>query len=178
MALYDTRTFRIDNEWWVAQVHGSVGAGFGGAVQATRETVFFTCVTDQDRESKSGDIPAGTLNRMNHESLVNVLRQARPFGHRMPISPANAPPDIEEVGRTEVIQDDERLRWTYRTTTIPVFNRGEVGSSSAIEVICLDDSALKGVIGLDVPGAGDTARGRIGELVRAVKNAFRRVGPL
>jgi len=164
MALYDTRTFKTSNEWWIAQVHGSVGSGFGAAYQASRETVYFTCVSDQERNSVVTDIPAGTVNRVSHRSIVEALRTAKAFADRLPMSPANAP-DVEQLERQAVVRDDEGLRWVLTPIQIPWVQESSIERLPVVEAICLDDSALRGLVVRD-NAATDVA------IVRAVRDQF------
>jgi hypothetical protein len=172
MPLYDHRVFRHRDEWWVAQVHSASGAGRSPQIPITHDRVTFTCLSDAKRDSKTASITTGLLNQMDHSSLVKVLGRAEPYGARFEMSPFNAP-DVEQLGNLAVTKDDEGLRWVVRRLppTLPE-------TVALVEVICLDDSALKREIVLRPETVYDDAKLMAPfdvdtELVKLVKSTFR-----
>jgi|SRR3990172_593671 len=155
MAMFDSRVFRVDNEWWAAQVHGGSGAG-AGRPRIQDETVVFTCITDDKRNSRLGSIAAGTLNRLSHRAIAQVLSRSRPWSIRFDISPSNAP-DPEELAHQPSFTDEEGLRWAVRRTRAQRVTRTGVMVHPAVEVICLDDSALQKEILLENDATYDDA---------------------
>lgn len=146
MAMYDHRTFLWKGKWWVAEVHGGSGAGWGNERPAiTRESVFFTCISDEEVQTFSADITPGDLNRLSHSAIGDVLDKAEAFGSRFDMYPYNMP-DAEELQRLPQVEDDEDLRWAYRKTRTVSVEDGAPGLKDGLELLCLDDSALKGVI--------------------------------
>ena len=142
MALYDQRVFKHDDKWWAAEVHSGVGGGFVPRPQITRERVYFTCLSDENRPTVTATIPAGWLNTLSHRSVVGLLENAKPLDGRFDMHPYNQP-DRDEFRGAEVIYDDEGLRWVIKQTS--VVRVGPQGSERlpAIRLFCLDDSALQ-----------------------------------
>ena len=173
MALYDTRVFKAEGHWWIGQVHGNFGSGFGDAFEPHRETVYFTCASDQERNSVVIDIPAGTLNRMNHRSIIRALEVAKPFGHRLPMSPANAP-DIEQLEKERPFTDDDGLRWVVNRSEISWLTEGQAGVKVSYRGVCLDNSALTGLVGVDDPEVVPAKE----VVIRMIKDQFQDVQPL
>ena len=143
MAMFDSRVFRDGEEWWAVQVHGGSGFGCGPAKPDIQsETIVFTCLNDQERKSRLSSIAAGTLNRIAHEALVDLLRRSKDWSVRLDIDPANAP-DPEELARHPSFTDTEGLRWVVRQVVVKRVTRGGIVEHPAVEAICLDDSALR-----------------------------------
>lgn len=183
MAIYDHRVFRDpDGRWWVAQVHAGGGAGAYAEgeepedVTRMLEVVFFRCLSDRAFSGRIFRIPADSLNRMSHRSIVRALELAEEREHGMKLRPYNAPHIGEDLD-VEPFVDDEGLRWISRHTRS--VRQSEEGPQSvpAIELICLDDSALRQVIYLQdeftYRDAVQFGPGNIDEaLVLAVKETF------
>jgi len=175
MAIFDSRVFRVGDEWWAVQVHGGSGFGVGpGRPQIQDETVVFTCLTDENRNSRLGSITAGTLNRLSHRAISEVLRRSSPWGVRLDISPTNAP-DPDELGRHPSFTDDDGLRWAVRRTRVKRVTRSGIVEHPAVDVICLDDSALRNEILLENDATYDDALRWAtfdinGELAKVVKS--------
>ena len=147
MALYDQRTFKWRNDWWVGEVHSAFGAGWGDSVPApTAERVIFTSLSDRSAPSRSAAIPPGWLNRLTHAALGSLLDAAEDWGSRFSMSPRNAP-DADELSGLQQMTDDEGLTWVFRSVSRPVYSPTGTEMRPAVELICLDDSALRGEIG-------------------------------
>ncbi len=143
MALFDHRVFRVGDEWWAAQIHSASGAGYGTTnVPITSERVYFSSLTDRDRNTVTARIPPGWLNRLSHKSLLRVLGAAKDFGSHFRMAAFNAP-SLDELGPA-IYTDDEHLRWAVRPTrAIHLDEGGRPVAASGVEFICLDDSALR-----------------------------------
>lgn len=176
MAMYDNRVFKHRDTWWVAQVHGGGGVGVGPETpDITEETVFFTALGDASK-SKVATIPAGSLNRITHRAVVGVLQAAEDFTERLDLEPVNAP-DLNEVGGRDVYEDPDGLRWII----IETLSAGDRPIKS-VEVICLDDSALRKDILLRAETDYADLRAVTGDagplaLIDAVKRTFREYTP-
>lgn len=151
MAIHDHRTFRRGDEWWVAQVHMASGAGVAGGdpeapppeeMRLTHDRVFFTCISNDELPSRSAQIRADRLNRLSHESLLGVLETAEVLDSRFEMSPYNAP-DARDFNEDEMIEDGDGLNWAVRPTNVLRVIDGEPTHMPALELICLDDSALR-----------------------------------
>lgn len=150
MALYDTRVFRASTDsWWVGQVHGGSG-GFHwgdakGPFPSVSEMVLFSCVSDKAVPTRSVSISAGMLNRMSHRSVLSLLSRAKPWtSGRFEISPANFPdPDALASFREVADPDGEALRWVIRPSNVIRASRAGAAKAAGVEVLCLDDSALR-----------------------------------
>jgi hypothetical protein len=146
MALYDQRTFKQGDTWWVAEVHTAAGAGIGlGRPQLFFERVFFTNLSDPDAPSRSIRIPAGLLNQLSHRSMGELLKAASPMEGRFDMSPRNAP-DADELAQLEQIRDADGLTWVYRVKNSPAWSPDGIELRPVLDFICLDDSALHGTI--------------------------------
>jgi len=149
MALYDNRVFKAGDKWWVAEVHGASGTGFSDPPRIMHETVIFTCLSDDTLKSLSASLPARRLRTMSHLSLVDVLNNATPFTDtRLPLRPTNAP-DADELSSEHVVVDANGLRWVLRKTTQLRIEPNGVVEGAALEVICLDDSAMRREVALE-----------------------------
>lgn len=182
MALYDHRVFRYERQWWVAQVHGASGAGWGDTPpRPTRDSVFFTCLSSEDQRSRTASIPAGWLNRLSHSSLLKLLQAAKEYGDRLPMEPYNAP-SRDELGAGK-LADDEGLEWTFRQVqAVRADANGRPQHVPAVELICLDDSALRKEVLLQDSDTLDNllrthGTAGVGELIIAVKSTFREYEP-
>jgi hypothetical protein len=156
MAINDQRLFRHGDEWWVAQVMSGHGVGSTPDARLSHEGIFFTSLTEEERDSKHAGLPAGRLNTISHASVGRLLEVAKEFGGRLDLSPKNAP-DARELGGERVV-DEEGLRWAVlERREYPVIGLEGNRVDRAIEAICLDDSAMRGVVPLlpdmDVPEA-------------------------
>ncbi len=176
MALYDHRTFRRGDEWWAAVVHGGLGAGFETKPEITSETVCFTCLSDENRESYTATIPVGFLNKLSHSSIVRILNSAEPLGTRLEMYPYNTP-DADELGGHEVVTDEEGLRWILRQTELVRIGPGGAANVPGVELVCLDDSALRKEVLLGTASRFDYFVSMMGDegklkLIRAVKGMF------
>lgn len=177
MAIYDHRVFKAHDEWWVAQVHAAVGAGVGDAgIVPDTERVFFQCRSNRKLAGRTAEIPAGWLNRISHRSMLALLDRSEEMEHSLPMRPYNAP-DPKEFRQADRLTDNEGLKWAFRRIeTVRVTDTGPE-TWPAVELICLDDSALrKEVILDDETTFGDmlTAWGQEGiqALVDAVKELY------
>lgn len=176
MSLYDHRTFRRGDEWWAAEVHGSLGTGFETEPQITSETVCFTCLSDENRQSYNAGIPTGTLNKLSHSSIIRILNRAEPLGTRFEMYPYNAP-DADELSGHEVVTDEEGLGWVLRQTELVRVGPGGATNVPGVELVCLDDSALRKEVLLGIPSRFDYFASMMGDevklkLIRAVKGVF------
>jgi hypothetical protein len=181
MALYDHRTFAWKNDWWVAEVHASSGAGWTDRPALTDERLFFTCLSDKDAPSRTARIPAGLLNRIAHAALGKVLETAESFESRFDLSPSNAP-DADELRRHKQLVDAEGLTWAFRPAESILAGHTGPTKVPAIELICLDDSAMRSVIpfkNLSTLSEYEAARGEVGlhELVNFVKSNYQDFAP-
>jgi len=177
MALFDHRVFRAADRWWAAQVHSGSGAGFGDAKpRITRETVLFSSLADEAIETRVARIPAGWLNRLSHVALLKVFETAESLGSHFHMSPYNAP-SAEELGDPLHV-DDEGLRWAVRPMkAVGVTASGDTEVRSAIELVCLDDSALRKEIQLASGTNFEEFKAQYGEiglreLIKAVKGTY------
>lgn len=180
MALYDHRVFRADGQWWVAQVHSGAGAGTTGGSEVTTERVFFTCISDKVVTGRTNRIPAGTLNRLSHRSIVERLRSGEEMQHGLRMHPYNAPP-AEEFRDTPAFTDREGLRWVVRRSELVQHQDVGVSARPAVELICLDDSALRQTVLLEESHTYDDAErfapADINEaLIAAVKGRYEDLG--
>lgn len=179
MALYDHRVFRSGETWWIAQVHSGGGSTRGSGIPSriSRETVIFTCLTDRDANSRysTAMIPSGWLNRMRHSAITALLEAARLGESRFEMWPYNTPSE-EELGPPAVV-DDEGLRWVVRQSRAVRLEEGVPVDRPALELICLDDSALrKEVLGADEVTLDAFVRSHgalgLGAVVAAIKSTF------
>lgn len=142
MALYDHRVFKVEDMWWVAQVHSGSGGGYHPHPPITSERVYFTNITNDDENSRTAQIRAGLLNRLSHSAIRRLLRHAKTLDFRFPMHPYNAPSSraLEYLRR---FRDDEGLEWVIQPTTAVRRTAAGPQKLPAVEVICLDDSALR-----------------------------------
>jgi hypothetical protein len=145
MPLYDHRVFDWRGEWWAAQVHGGTGAGMGARPAITHESVIFTCLSDRDKPSRSTSIPAGWLLKLGHEAIGRVLDSADVWKDRFDMAPYNAP-DADEFPERYKFQDENGLSWGARRLQTPIVNKDGPVLRHSVELVCLDDSALRGEI--------------------------------
>jgi len=141
MALFDHRVFRFKDEWWAAQVHSASGAGYSNSPQLTSERVFFSSLTNRERNTVTGRIPVGWLNKLTYRALTRRLETGDDYGSHFKMSAFNAP-SAEELGAPD-LTDAEGLRWVIRP--VRSVRATTVGSDlvEAAEFVCLDDSALR-----------------------------------
>ncbi len=177
MALFDHRVFRKGQGWWAAQVHSGGGAGYGETKPPiTHNTVLFSSLTDEKEETLVARIPAGRLNRLSHKALLKVFETGKSMGSHFPMSPYNTP-SAEELGGPVHI-DDEGLRWAVRPTqVVSITASGSPDVQAAIELVCLDDSALRKEIHLSSPTDFQDFKAQygdvgVGELIKAVKATY------
>jgi hypothetical protein len=99
-------------------------------------------LSDEDRNTVTATISAGSLNALSHTSIVSLLDKAQPLGGRIEMHPYN-PPDRDEFRGAKVTYDNEGLRWVIIQSS--VVRVGPQGSERlpAIRIVCLDDSALQ-----------------------------------
>jgi hypothetical protein len=175
MALYDNRTFKAaDGKWWVAEVHGGAGAGRGPVVHLHSEIVYLTCLSDDAAKSRITSIRGGTLRRLPHKSLLDRLEEASVTTYRMELSPSNAP-DPAALAHLRSEEDDEGLAWVWRDTTIISYSREAPHPRPAIELICLEDSALQGAIAVDSEDTRATLRESASpEIIRSLIAALKK----
>ena len=176
MSLYDHRTFRRGDEWWAAAVHRGLGAGFETKPEITSETVCFTCISDEDRESYNAGIPTGFLNKLSYSSIIRILNSAEPLGTRLEMYPYNTP-DADELSGHDVVTDEEGLRWILKQTELVRIGPGGATNVPGMELVCLDDSALRKEVLLGIPSRVDYFMSMMGDegklkLIRAVKGMF------
>lgn len=150
MAMHDTRWFRNGASWWVARVFtASSGVSMSGPAPFTHEGVLLRELRgfDDDIQVLECTLPAGSLNRVTHSTLVRALGMSRPASLQVYFGPANIP--FREELQGNEYEDDEGLKWVYRIVTIPILRSdADASQQAAAEFICLDDSALRGVIAL------------------------------
>mgnify|MGYP001595158171 CR=1 FL=1 len=151
MALYDHRVFKVGDRWWIAQVHsGSSLVSSAPNPRITHERVHFSSIDHETENSRTAEIPAGKLRRMSNRSLKQLLAVATDSGYRFDMYPYNAPWDDEQPPE-RIFADKEGLQWTIRPST--AVRQGVHGPESvpAVEVVCLDDSALARQVLMDTP---------------------------
>ena len=176
MALFDHRVFRVDSEWWAAQVHSASGAGYGDALpKMSRERVFFSSLTNRERNTVTATIPPGWLNRLSYRSLTRLLRTGDDFGDHFKMSAYNAP-SAEELGPAD-FTDSEGLRWVVRPAKIVRAASGAApGVVEAAEFVCLDDSALRKDVALSGHTIEELKSGTqvalLAEIVDRIKSTF------
>lgn len=180
MALYDQRVFRCRDSWWVAQVIGGVSQPRFGEIdpaepfRAIRESVLFTCLTDREANSRSSTISVAKLNRLSHATICRLADQGHDWGSRFEMHPHNTP-DEEHVA-PPIVSDDEGLRWATKRGQTFVINESPEQRPS-LDLVCLDDSALKTEIAFQDDNAIDQylAAGReekLRELILLVKGTY------
>ncbi|HEU4561577.1 MAG TPA: hypothetical protein VFS20_27375 [Longimicrobium sp.] len=123
----------------------------------------------------------GTLNRLSHRSLGAILDSAERMVSRFSMSPRNAP-DADEFSGTPQFQDKDGLHWVYREVKQPIWTPQGGELRPALELICLDDSALRGEVVFndsDTMYAYLTMHGDSGvrELVPLVTREFQELEP-
>jgi len=181
MALYDQRVFRCGEKWWAAQVYGGVGqVRFGEPdpnepFRAIRENVVFTCLTDRDANSRSNAIPGGRLNRLSHASICHLAEEGRDWGSLYKMYPYNSP--NEQAINSPIVQDREGLRWATKRQKITLVTNETSEERPSLELICLDDSALKKEIAFDDENVINEylaigAEGKLLTLIDLVKNTY------
>jgi hypothetical protein len=172
MALFDHRVFRRNDEWWAAQVHSASGAGYGsGNVPMTSERVYFSSLTDRDRNTLTARILPGSLNRLSHESLLLVLGAGEDFGSHFRMAAYNAP-SLEELGPA-IHTDEENLRWAVRASrAVRLDEGGRPLQSSGLEFICLDDSALRKEVLVEGGHTVNVQQLDLAAIVRDIKATF------
>lgn len=172
MALYDQRVFRHRGSQWAAEVHGEGGPD-GDAPE--QNSVYFTRIGVENEPSRRAVLPAGTLNRLSHHAIGRLLDAAKVTDFRMPSWPFNRG-DVRDYPGSSPFVDDEGLRWVVRDATALARAGAGYEAVPAVQVICLDDSALRKDIGFSGTTREDIRRmhGGIlnGELVKLVKGSF------
>ena len=178
MALYDHRVFNSGDGWWAAEVHGGSGFAFGEVIpEISLESAIFTKLIDEKVQSRMASIPAGTLNRMSHKSIVRLLESAQPLSTRMEMNAYNTP-DEREFHGLPIERDDENLRWVIRQKRIAIPAAATWQPDLLVEVRCLDDSALRRDLLLEFKGGSGTERDdlimgiEVPELIAMVKATF------
>jgi hypothetical protein len=177
MALYDQRVFRVGDHWWVAEVHSGGGAGWGDNVPPiTHETVTFTCISDENEPSRHATISPGILKIASHRRVRALLDGAASMGDRFEMSPVN-PPWLDDPPPTEIHVDEERLRWSVKPARIVQRSTSGPHLRNALEIVCLDDSALHMILGLATSSTCDEVKNSAAfdideDLVRLVKSVF------
>lgn len=145
MPTYDHRVFKADDEWWVAEVHLAFGSVLEGGERRMRvEQAFFTCLTDHSQKSRKVEIPAGTLLTMQYSAIQSLLSRAEVLNERIDMHPYNLPPEPEDTDK--VFVDSQGTRWILRPVILPTYKLDT--SQYAVDIICLDDSAVHGTIGM------------------------------
>ena len=172
MALYDQRVFRHRGSEWAAEVHGEGGPD-GDAPE--ENSVYFTRIGVEGEPSRRAVLPAGTLNRISHQAIGRLLDAAEATEFRMPSWPFNRG-DVRDYPGASPFVDDEGLRWVVRDA-IAVTRRGaSYEALPAVQVICLDDSALRKDIGFSGTTRDDIRQMHRDilndELVKVVKGSF------
>ena len=144
MAVYDHRAFRVDGEWWIAEVHmASTEATWGSDPgPSVREQVFFSSIDPESSELRFAEIPAGKLNRLSHRAIRGLWSGAERSEGDLEMYPYNTP-DAEELKDYPAVKDDEDLNWVVRPTQVVRIHEGKPEIHSGVEAICLDDSALR-----------------------------------
>ena len=179
MALNDHRLFRCEDHWWVAFViGGSSAVKTGGTPQLSaneRETVTFTCLTDEETHSRHKGIPATFLNRLSHSMICSLLQAAKPLGDRFEIQSSNVPEETE-LG-PKLTRDDEGLRWGTRRHRRVVVIAANPELSPSFELVCLDDSALHMEIALPSDAdrnrfLGEQSEDGLRSLIQLVKTTY------
>jgi len=188
MAMHDTRGFRDQrtDEWWVARVLTAFGAGHmvpygdgrrSNADAFVTEGVYFRRLGDETNKLRTCLLPAGCLNTVSHESVLRALDRAKSSELSIYIGPANLV-SREVFPSAHRFVDSENLEWVYaQTTSTRVGQDRSVFLTESIELICLDDSALRRTIQFDRPETrGDflASQGPRGlqELVISVKSLY------
>ena len=179
MALYDHRVFKHDDKWWVAEVHSASGGGPGTVTKFRHDAVLFTCISNDEAKSLRVTIPAGYLNQITHASIVHLLEKAQPMESRFDMSPYNIP-STDQPHQLAALQDDEGLNWIIRQSI--GIRAGPTGTERvpAVDVVCLDDTALKKQVLLKdeftyVDAKKSSAVDIDTALIVAVKNSFRKL---
>lgn len=146
MPVNDQRIFKSGEHWWVAIVNSAHGMGSSnGLRRMNRDEVTFTCLTDHSAVSKKAEIQSGELNSLKHSAIIEMLRSASVLDSRTEIRPINLPHDPTDS--EAVFIDETGLRWILKSIRLPNFgNSGKL--HYGVEVICLDDSAIRKTIGM------------------------------
>ena len=179
MAIYDHRVFRKESEWWVAQVHSAFGGGWvaeGTRPNITGERILFTCVTDSEQRSRSINIAPNMLNRLSHRAILDLLERASTIESRFTMGPYNHPESIS-YDESQVVQDNEGLRWAIEDTVIDTHTASGPGQCPALKFRCLDDSALVGIVVLEGPAnslnaLSDANPAVVPELIESIKKKY------
>jgi len=175
----ERRVFAFDGEWWLAQAHVEGGTGWGAARAFANDIVYFTPLSDEPRNSLCARVKAGQLNRLSHDEIIALLKSAEDTETRLHIGRVDLP--ITTTAGDEIrFKDDKGLHWAFQQRKLPKFKEGEfVGNLPAVEVICLDDSAIRRIVTLgDSAAEGEShltkeSVSRYGPaLIRAVEETF------
>jgi len=178
MALYDQRVFRHGGSVWAAEVHGE-----GGPDEDAPEenSVYFTRVGSEGEPSRRSTLPAGALNTISHRAIARLVDGAKVTDFRMPSWPFNRG-DVRDHPGSPPFVDDEGLRWVARDAVAIKRVGTSYETVPAVQVICLDDSALRKDIGFSGTAREDIRRmhGSIlsNELVKVVKGSFEDLDPV
>lgn len=145
MPTYDHRVFKSGEQWWIAEVHVASGSvDKNGARTMHREEVLFTCLTELSLMSRKAEIQSGQLNRFRHTAIQQLLESAEELDKRFEMHPYNAPP--EPMDNEAVFVDPDGTRWILRPSALASYKDHE--PLNAVEIICMDDSAIKRKIGM------------------------------
>ena len=179
--MHDHRVFRHKGEWWGATVLGGTGVGTGYTPRITQESVFFTCLYDPERKSRTAQIPAGDLNRIDHRSMVGLLEASEEFGSRWEMVGYNQP-DREDYFGAKFWDDPHGLRWAFRSEKSVQLGPSGPELIPSVEVACLDDSAIRRSIPLQAWTSFDEARKQLGDadyqaLTDAVQSTYDSLDP-
>ena len=182
MAMHDTRVFRDGKQWWVAQVLSASGGGWGpGPHPKTLEGAYFREIGNEENTMRHHTIPAGTLNRFNHSSILRVLKAAEPLGSGIRMVLSN--PAHKEDWPPSTVIDDEGLEWSFRTTSLSgVDSEGSITNQSAVNFVCFDDSALKATVLMQSPTTLDDLRQTRGDhgilaIIDSIKSGYENYTP-
>lgn len=179
MALHAFRVFWHDGSWWAAYVSGGVGAGSTPRPRITSESIIFTRLGEEKEPSRAARLGPHLLNRISHRSVVELLERARQWGETTFPAMSYGLPDPDEYSSQIEFNDDEGLTWRVRRSTAVRLENGQPVSKPAIELACMDDTALRKEILLSDEGTFDDALVMLGReetmsgLVSTVKSLFK-----
>lgn len=178
MALREQRVFRDGRDFWVAHVGASWGSGDGDRPpSASDEVVFFTCITDRSKQSRSATIAVERLRRMSHRELVETLDSAASILRRIEFVYDDLP-SAEVFDRTDLVTDAEGLRWSIDRIDMLRIESGKPVPKRGIRVLCLDDSAMVRDVMLESMDTLDNAQDQYGgeilrKIVESIKSLYK-----
>jgi hypothetical protein len=144
MANGEARTFRKDGGVWTAEVRDQPGPDWFGQHGENMETVVFTRI-DAQWAPRAVRIAAGTLNRLSHKEIGELLDHGR-IPDQSPAAPLLPLPTGTEPGFAVLRPDEEGMRWAVRA--VEQERRHQSGGPdricTGIDFVCLDDTALRG----------------------------------